>query len=215
MNRILLITRPDHDITTRYLSVWSEKIIELADKKNISVLDLKRKKANKKELKSRMSKMKPSLVIFNGHGSSTSVMGYDNEILIKIGNNERLLKAKIVYAISCKSAVRLGLKSIMAGALAYIGYTGDFIFCHDTHRVARPLNDKVAKLFLEPSNQVAISLAKGNTSEESSKRSKKFFLRNIQKLLSSEALPEANQYAKFLWWDMKHQVCLGDKDAKF
>lgn len=30
MNRILLITRPDHDITTRYLSIWSKKVTELA-----------------------------------------------------------------------------------------------------------------------------------------------------------------------------------------
>lgn len=215
MNRMLLITRPDHDITTHYLSVWSKKIIELADKKNISVLDLKRKKANKKELKSRISKMKPLFIIFNGHGSNESIAGYDNEILIKIGDNERLLKSKIVYAISCKSAVELGPKSIIVGASTYIGYTGDFIFCNDTHKIARPLNDKIAKLFLEPSNQVANSLIKGNTGKESSKRSKKFFLRNIQKLLNSEALPESNQYAKFLWWDMKHQVCLGNNDAKF
>jgi len=41
MNRILLITRPDHDVTTRYLSAWSKEIIELADKKNIQVMDLK------------------------------------------------------------------------------------------------------------------------------------------------------------------------------
>jgi len=215
MNKILLITRPDHDITTRYLSIWSEKITELADKKNISVLDLKRKKANKKEFKSRISKMKPLLVVFNGHGGNNYVAGYDNEVLIKSGNNERLLKSKIVYAVSCKSAAGLGPKSITAGTLTYIGYTGDFIFCHDTHKIARPLDDKIVKLFLEPSNQVVISLIKGNTGKEASNRSKKFFLRNIQKLLSSEALPESNQYAKFLWWDMKHQVCLGDKDAQF
>ena len=215
MNRILLITRPDHDTTTRYLSAWSKKITELADKKNILVLDLKREKANKKELKSRISKMKPLLIVFNGHGSSNCVTGYENEILIKTGNNEQLLESKIVYAVSCKSAAKLGPKSITAGTLTYIGYTGDFIFCHDTHKVARPLNDNIIKFFLEPSNQVAISLIKGNTSKESSERSKKFFLRNIQKLLSSEASPESNQYAKFLWWDMKHQVCLGDKNAKF
>ena len=33
MNKTLLITRPNHDITTRYLSEWSKKIIEIAGKK--------------------------------------------------------------------------------------------------------------------------------------------------------------------------------------
>lgn len=215
MNTILLITAPDHDITTRYLSVWSNKILELANKKNIQVVNLKRKKANIKELKSRLLKMKPLFIFFNGHGSDSCITGYENKILIQAGNNEDLLKHKIIYALSCRSAVNLGLKSIKAGALAYIGYAGDFVFCHDDHKISRPLNDKIAKLFLEPSNQVAVSLVKGNTSEASSKRSKKFFIRNIQKMLSSEASPESSQYAKFLWWDMKRQVCLGDGHSKF
>ena len=72
-----------------------------------------------------------------------------------------------------------------------------------------------ARLGVLPSNQVAISLVKGNTCEKASESSRKFFLRNIQKLLSSEALLESNQYAKFLWWNMKCQVCLGDGESKF
>ena len=214
MNKILLITRPDHEVTTRYLSAWSDKIIKLADKKSIQVLDLKREKANAKELQSRISKMKPLFIIFNGHGDDDRVAGYEDEILVKAGSNERLLESKIVYAVSCRSATELGLKSVEAGALAYIGYTGDFVFCHDDCKVSRPLEDKIVKLFLEPSNQVAISLIKGNTSGDSSNRSKKFFLRNVQKLLSSEAPDGSAQYAKFLFWNMKCQVCLGDQEAK-
>jgi len=41
MNKILLITRPKHDITVRYLFYWAKKIIELAKNKGISILDLK------------------------------------------------------------------------------------------------------------------------------------------------------------------------------
>lgn len=85
MNKILLITAPDHDATTRYLSAWSNKILELAGKKNIQVINLKRKKANIKELKSRILKMKPLFVIFNGHGGNNCVTGYENEVLIQSG----------------------------------------------------------------------------------------------------------------------------------
>jgi len=213
--RILLITRPDHDITTRYLSAWSKKVIELAEKKNVQVLDLKREKANPKELKSRILKMSPSLIIFNGHGNDNYVTGYEDKILIQAGDNEKLLESKIVYAVSCRSAAELGPKSIQAGALTYIGYTGDFIFCHDMSKITRPLDDKIVGLFLEPSNHVSISLIKGNTSQDATDRSKQFFWRNIQKMLSSEGTLESNQYAKYLWWNMKHQVCLGDKESTF
>ena len=213
--RILLITRPDHDITTRYLSAWSKKVIKLALKKNIQVLDLKRAKANPKELTSRILKMSPTLIIFNGHGNDNCVTGHEDKILIQAGNNEKLLASKIVYAISCRSAAELGPKSIQAGALTYIGYTGDFIFCHDMSKIARPLDDKIVGLFLEPSNQVSISLIKGNTSQNAVNRSKQFFWRNIQKMLSSEGTLESNQYAKYLWWNMKHQVCLGGKKSAF
>lgn len=216
MNKTLLITRPDHDITTRYLRVWSNHIIKIADEKNIKILDLDSKKANKKELESRIEKIEPSLIIFNGHGSDDCITGYENEILVQAGNNEKLLKSKIIYAVSCNSAAKLGPESIKSGALSYIGYADSFIFFHENN-FSNPLVDKTAALFLEPSNQAAISLIKGNNSGDSSKRSKKYFSKNMRELLSSkyESRPEFTQYAQALWWNMKHQVCLGDEEARF
>lgn len=215
MNKILLVTRPNHDITTRYLFAWSRKIIELAQKKNIQVVDLKKEKANKDELESRISKMKPILIFFNGHGNSNYITGHGGEVLVKVNDNENILKSKIIYALSCRSAARLGSKSVKVGALTYLGYVGDFMFCYDIHKIAHPLYDKIAKLFLEPSNQICISLIKGNTSERSSNNSKKFFFRNMQTLLNSEASSESAQYAKFLWWDMRNLVCLGKQGSSF
>lgn len=216
MNKTFLITRPDHDITTRYLKIWSKQIIKIADEKNIQVLDLDSVKANKKELESRIEKINPHLIIFNGHGSDDCITGYENRILVQTGDNEKLLKSKIIYAVSCNSALKLGPASIKSGAESYIGYTDSFIFFHENN-LNNPLSDKTAALFLEPSNQVAVSLIKGNSSGDSSKRSKKYFLKNIQELLSSkyESHSEFSQYAQALWWNMKHQVCLGDQEAKF
>lgn len=215
MNKIFLITRPDYDPATRYLSLWSNKIIEIANKKGIPVLDLRKNKANKKELESRINKMKPSLIMFNGHGSSSCISGYDNEVLVETNSNEEILKDRIIYAVSCQSAEELGPKSIQAGTLTYIGYNGDFIFCHDINKISCPLDDKIAKIFLEPSNQVIISLLKGNESKKASENSKKYFMRNMQKLLTSDTSVEHAQYVKYLWWDMKCQVCLGDGNSNF
>lgn len=119
MSKEVLITRPEYDYTTRYISAWAEKVIDFARLKG-TLLNEKR-----------------------GH----------------------------------------------------------------------PLADKTAELFLEPSNQVAISLLKGRTVGEAQQNSKKSFLRNIQKLLTSESTPEDSSALRYLLWDMQHQVCLGNQSA--
>ena len=40
MSKSFLITRPEHDDTTHYLSYWSKELIEIAKKKRIAVFDL-------------------------------------------------------------------------------------------------------------------------------------------------------------------------------
>lgn len=212
---MILITRPNYDITTRYLFAWSGKIIEKAAEKGIKVLNLEKTKANKKEFESRLSKMDPNLILLNGHGDINCVTGHGHEVLLEGGKNEHILRDKIIYALSCKSAAELGPKSIIAGAKCYIGYDDDFIFLYDEHKIGHPIDDELAKLFLEPSNQVAISLIKGNNCKEATKRSRGYFVRNLQRVLSSDAPPETSPCATYLWWDIQHQVCLGEGDSKF
>ena len=56
MSKVFLITRPKYDITTHYLFYWSDKVLKSTAKKNIQVLDLQKKRANKKELVSIIKK---------------------------------------------------------------------------------------------------------------------------------------------------------------
>lgn len=211
MDRILLITRSKHDATVRYLFYWAGKIIDLAGSKGIKVLKLDEKRANRKEVSGMLKKKNPLLVFLNGHGNDDRVTGYNNEVLLAAGENEQLLTSKIVYALSCRSGKKLGIKSIEAGSLGYIGYDDDFVFVIDDHRLAAPLEDKTAQLFLEPSNQVMISLLKGNSIKKSHTKSKRAFRANAIKLASSES--QDNSLIPFLFWDMQHQVCLGNPDA--
>jgi len=211
MRKLFLITRPQYDPTTHYLFHWSQKVIDFARKRDIEIIDLRGKRANKKELTSVILKRCPRLVLFNGHGSEDLIGGQDNEILIKSGENEDLLKDKIIYALSCETAKLLGPQSVAGGTVSYLGYDEVFIFYYSNDKISKPLKDERAELFLEPSNQVAISLLKGHTTGEAHQRSKKSFLKNIQRLLTSES---AKTYLiRFLVWDMRHQVCLGDPDA--
>jgi len=132
-------------------------------------------------------------------------------------NNEEIFKGKIVYALACKSASHLGPKSVEAGATAFIGYLKDFVFFNDDSKIARPENDKVAGLFLDPSNRLSISLVKGNDVFNASKKSKKLFAENIKKLLNSDndSRDFSSSFIPYLVWNMKHQVCYGDQDACF
>ncbi len=216
MSKSLLITNPDYDPCTRYLHKWSKEILEEAEKRGIDVVKLEKNKVTKKEFEGRMKKVKPSLVVIHGHGNNNCVCGHEHEVLIEAGVNDNILANKIVYALSCRSAAGLGVISVKNGARSYIGYIKDFAFGSDYNKFSHPENDNLAKLFLEPSNQVSISLIKGNTAGEASRKSKIKFLKNIQKLLHSESseYPTA-RIIPLLFSNMKHQVCLGDASATF
>lgn len=209
----ILITRPEHDPLTRYLSRWNSKVIETAEQKGNNVIDLHKEKANKKEFVGRIKKICPSLVLLNGHGDDESVAGHDNEVLIKVGENEELLKDKITYAVACSSAKSLG-PSCADEDTAFIGYDELFILNLDREHLGYPLQDKRAERFLEPSNKVAISLIKGHTCQESSENSKRTFMEKIKSLLASSKDPDALNDAKDLFWNMNHQVCLGNQEAR-
>jgi len=212
MARHLLITRPEHDYATRYLSAWAEKFFEVAKDKGYSIIDLYRKRANRKEVESILYKRNPDLVIINGHGSDDAVSGYENELLLIAGDNSFLLKGKITYAISCRSARGLGKEVGQYIDTAYIGYREDFIFIYLEKHRTRPLEDKLAGLFLDPSNLVATTLLKGHPAKEAVSRAQQEFLRKIQGLLTSET--SADEYSALRWlvWDMKNLVLCSQCD---
>jgi hypothetical protein len=214
MSKTLLITRPEHDDTTHFLSKWSSKAIEKASEKGIKVLDLYHTKVTQENVESMLSKQNPRLVLLNGHGNEDTVTGYGDKPIITL-TNAKLLKGKIVYALSCCSAKELGKKSVEEGAEAYISYDDDFIFVYEPNNISRPLLDDIAKLFLEPSNELIISLIKGNPVGVACSRSKQAFKDNIQKLLSSETTEEDTNLARYLWWDMQHQIYQGEEKASF
>lgn len=212
MSRII-ITRPEHDPATRYLSCWSIFIIEAANKKNIEITDLHQEKATKKELEGRLYKIDPTFVILNGHGSDEYILGHDDKELINL-NNKDLLKGKVTYAVSCNSAKKLG-KACADKNTAYIGYDESFVFNIERKYLSQPIKDQRAARFLQPSNQVSLSLIKGHTAEESSQSSKKSFREAIQKLLPSISNdPHNREDAADLFWDMNHQVCEGNGNLK-
>ena len=206
----LLMTRPEHDDTTFYLSSWSREVLEVAENRGLRVFDLHREKANRGEVEKKLKRFSPKLVVLNGHGDEDTVAGHKDQPLIRAGENDELLRSMIVYAISCRSAKNLGVKSVERGALSYTGYIDDFIFFYEPAQVTRPLADTTAALFLQPSQVFTESLLKGNTVAVASERTIARMKQNIIALLGDVSTA---RLAGFLWWDMKNIVSHGRTDA--
>lgn len=209
----LIMTRPQHDLTTRYLSGWAVEIKKLAEEKGVEVIDLLKEKANAMEFTGRMEKLRPELVFLNGHGSEECVTGHDDEILIDKKKNSHLLDKKITYALSCHSAKELGSVVASRDKTTYIGYSDKFIFVSDRNFLSRPADDPKARPFKDASNQIMISLLRGRTTSDASSRSKERFKNLCLFFSSSAADPDSLQIAQCLWWNMRNQVCLGDQYA--
>lgn len=208
----LLITRPEHDYATRYLSAWARNFFDLAKEKGFSIIDLYRERANRKEVESILKKREPGLVVVNGHGSEDSITGHGDKPLLTAKDNSSLLKGKITYAISCRSARVLGQEVGQYADTAYIGYQDDFVLLYLEKHRTRPIEDKLAELFLNPSNLVVTTLLKGHSAKESVLRAQQEFLRNIQKLLTSKIKTDDSSAIRYLVWDMRNLVMYGKEE---
>ena len=135
MNKAVVITQPDYDYTTRYISAWAGKIIDLCRKKKIQTITLKGKRSNRHEFESVVKKVNPRFIFLNGHGNEIAVAGQDGEILVQLNINESTLRSRIIYALSCRSAKILGKEGISKGVETYIGYKEDFIFSYDENEL--------------------------------------------------------------------------------
>ncbi len=213
MGRGILITRPNYDLATTYLFYWCKPVIQKAKDAGVQILDLSGNKANLKNLLSYVQKRKPSFLFFNGHGGPDFIAGHDGEILINASNYKKVMLGTIVYSRSCESAVMLGPFCVKAGTLAFIGYSKNFIVGYLEERETRPLTDNLAKLFLEPSNRIAISILKRNSVQTSIDRSQKMIRKNLRYMLSSKASSDEKDAAPYLWSNMQHLVVYGDTQA--
>lgn len=214
MKSSFLLTRPNYELTTRYLFAWAEKIVAKAKEQKIFTIDLSGIDANKNKFTKKVKRFNPGFIYLNGHGSANSVTGYDNEPLLKFADNEKLTKDKVVYALSCQSAKRLGKACVSFGAKTYLGYDEDFIFVFDEEKQNDPVNDKTAEVFLAPSNDLVSSVLDGKTTGGSFDNSQENFNQNIVNCSLSDATAEERELLPYLLWDREHQVCLGNKEEK-
>ena len=202
---LLLLTRPRYDTPTHYLFYWTGLLIADAKKKGVKVIDLDKDKAEKKKLRSYLSKQPIDTVILNGHGSPETVAGEDNEIILSTGDGTELLKNKVIFVRACDAGAILGKEIMKNDARGFIGYIQPFMFLIDKDSFNKPLEDELATPVLECSNQVGASLIKGKSAIEAHKDSLNKYAETIDKYSSSEA---TNSFLlPILLWNMTSQVC--------
>lgn len=213
MNKSIIITLPRHEYAVEYLSVFSKSIVQEARNRGFKVKELKDKSANREELEAFIQNFNYKLIVFNGHGSETTITGYKDIPLVQVGLNESLLKGRITYARSCWAGCILGKESMNNDQEGcFIGYTLPFMFYIDERWRSNPSKDTVAPLFLEPSNLVPISLIKGNITLHAHENSKRQILKTIKKVLR-EGSEEAFLFAEKLWNNYTGQVLIGNSSA--
>ncbi len=206
-----LFIRPCHDDVTGYLHFYSKKLLATARERGFKIIDREKQNATKKVILSIIRKQKPGFIMFNGHGSPTEIAGHNNETLIECGNNDKLLKDKLTYALSCSSAQCLG-KTVADSKTTFIGYTDDFALGMDANCQASINRDKRAKLFLEPSNLLVSSLLKGNSALDAVKKAKELMKKNIS-LLRTDPFPDAKDYLPYLFNNYMILDVFGNKEA--
>lgn len=209
----IIITRPNHDLGTHYLCLWTEDVVKLA-KAKCKILDLKGEKATKENFESYIEKHQPRFIFINGHGNELEVTGHENQTLVKVGVNEYVLANKIIYARSCDAAKTLGVTVTKDHSATFIGYKKSYILGRNPSKALTPLKDEVAKLFIEPSNLVSTSIIKGNTAKEAYLKSQQAMKKNFLFMLSSSATSNQRDAASYLWANIRNQVILGDENAK-
>jgi len=206
-----LFVRPAHDDVTSYLFYYSKELVEESKAKGFVTLN-KEKVAANATVVSIIDAQNPEFIMFNGHGNADLICGHNDEVLIRLGENEKLLKTKMIYALTCSSAAQLG-RAVADEATTFIGYIDDFALGMDVHCQTSIHRDKRAKLFIEPSNLLVKCLLKGNSAQEAVTKAKEQMKRNIS-LLRTDPFPDAKDYIPYLFNNYQILEVMGKRERK-
>lgn len=210
----ILMTLPRSDDVTEYLFVFSQPIIRACNKKGIKIRPLIQDNATRDKFESMVGSLDYKVIIFNGHGHPNCILGHKNEELIKLGENESILKDRITYSRTCWSVLGVGKKCIENSKRGcFIGYKIPFMFFMDSNWLTNPIKDNTAKVFFDTSNKTALGLIKGRTTQEAHDNSKRSMLKEMNKALKKKD-KDSKAIAQILWNNYCGQELLGNPNAR-
>lgn len=197
----VLVTSPEVDPLTRYLRVWTKRLIARYERTH-RFFHLDAGKATREHIVGLLSKKGVALVLLNGHGSDTCIAG-DEGILLDCGDTE-LFKGKTVHALSCQTAKTLGVAAMQAGAKGYVGYDAEFIAVLQQGGLPQPFKDDTATLFLAPAFVAPKALLDGKRPESAVSAARAAYNRSIVEALNSDVQSDNDQFIGWLVWDRDH-----------
>jgi hypothetical protein len=213
MRKGILITLPESDDVTTYLSAFSKEIIYAAKENQIEIKTLEKEEATKENFTKIINKLDYKMVIFNGHGSPDKICGHKNKEIISLGVNEQLIRNRITYARSCWALSELGSRCTTGSKGCFIGYKIPFMFMSNINWTTNPIKDNTAKVFFDTTNLVPIGLIKGHNAEEVDQNSKKSMLKSINKALI-EGSKDSQAIAQVLWNNYVGQGIAGNEQER-
>ena len=181
----MIVIRANHDIATSYLFAFSEESIKEAETKGFKIAKIEGNEISEATLRSRIKNRKPKFIFFSGHGSDTSLFDNHKKEFISMDSAD-VFKETVTYTIACSCLVKLGSAAVDNGCYAFIGYEKPFWIARDHKYESTPLKDRIARPIIECSNVILKSLIKGNSVEESIKKSHEKAADEILKLIYSK-----------------------------
>jgi len=202
---VALVTRPDHDVATRYGAAYHTLQIEKLKEEGYPVHDLASFRASKKEFDETTLREAPCLVSGIGHGRADRFTGWKNEpLLISCKYDERLVRARFFSLLSCTVGADLGEDMDRKDATVVHCYKDVYVFVIEHPPKPDPLEDRYAKWFLDSHNQFVYSLV-------DRKMAKEAFADTVKRYQDAVRYwsPRNPEIARYLFHDLRAMVMYG------
>ena len=197
----ILVSCPEIDNITRYLRVWTKRLIKKHNQRT-KIIPLEKDQATRKRFCGTIEKLHPDLVLVNGHGNYDIVCGHNGEVLLDL-ENVNLLSGMKIHAMSCRSAKILGKKAVDAGARCYVGYVENWTLMMRSGMLSNPLQDSTAELFMRPAFKVQEALINGKSASVAVQVGIREYKRSIVKAYRGPIQSDWEQCIPYLIASMK------------
>lgn len=182
---MMLVIRTKHDIQTTYLYAYTEPLIKEAEDRGIRVEKVEGDDVNFKNIDKRIKAKQFKLILFNGHGSKTSLYNNHGEEFINL-SSAHLFSRTVTFARACDSLIILGVEAVKKGCYSFIGYKKKFWIARQNTYECNPEKDAVAKGIIECSNVVIKELLKGKTVAEAVDKSHQHSEKTVMEMIYSK-----------------------------
>jgi len=208
---VLVATRPNHDLPTRYCHYWHGLMLETARRLGLTVHDLPGESARREPFEEAVRTTDPLFFLGEGHGVPTKFTGQRLEALMEACVNDGLMADRVAYLLSCFTGAELGPSCVEKGCLAFLGY--DKLFGFVVFPPYDPATDPYARSFQLASNAIPLTLIRGGTTGWAKRNALAEFDRQIDYWTRSED-PYAPLVIQWLVYDRNALVLHGSEDVR-